>query len=97
MVQYWGVHDEIISDYWYMGNKYCNYKLGEWLNSEKVYKKIIKHSNCNGGEMYLWQRDVFRDKKLMKISCILVGTIEVLFMKIFFASKDMIFSCADFQ
>ena len=51
MVQYRGVHDKIILDYRFMGNKYCNVKGKEEQISERGYTKIMKLSQSRGGNV----------------------------------------------
>ena len=57
--------------------------------SEKGYTTTIiklSKSKCDKGYILRYKKIIYKN-----IFCILVETIEVLFMKIFFASKDMRF------
>ena len=93
MVQYRGVQDEIVSDCRFVESKYCKWKIGKWLSLKKDTQKSSKFQNLGGGGYKCDKVDILRYKKITykKILCILVGTIEELLMKLFFASKGMRF------
>ena len=71
------------------------------VNDKLVTGNLVKSIHKNDKTFKIYGRggykcdkgDILRYKKITykKILCILVETIEVLFMKIFFASKDMRF------